>query len=86
MSKSIILITGANGEMGHGLISELYKNNHDNIVALDINKIDNSIKKYCFKYITGNILDLNQWERFEEQFPATFITMYQFWCQDISQP
>ena len=34
----------------------------------------------------GNLLDLNQWERFEEQFPATFITMYQFWCQDISQP
>ena len=59
MSKSIILITGANGEMGHGLISELYKNNHDNIVALDINKIDNSIKKYCFKNITGNILDSN---------------------------
>ena len=32
----------------------------------------------------ANLLDLNQWEKYEEQFPNTFVTMYQFWCQDMS--
>ena len=32
----------------------------------------------------ANLLDLNQWENYEEQFPNTFVTMYQFWCQDMS--
>lgn len=32
----------------------------------------------------ANLLDLNQWEKFEDQFPNTFVTMYQFWCQDVS--
>jgi len=36
MRKSAILITGANGEMGHGLIA-LHKKNNINIVALDLN-------------------------------------------------
>jgi SAM-dependent methyltransferase len=32
----------------------------------------------------ANLLDLNQWEKYEDQFPNTFVTMYQFWCQDMS--
>ncbi len=31
----------------------------------------------------ANFLDLNQWEKYEEKFPNTFVTMYQFWCQDM---
>jgi len=49
MSKNTILITGANGEMGHGLITTLAQNSNNNIIAIDLNTIDNSISKYCHK-------------------------------------
>ena len=57
MQKPSILITGANGEMGHGLISALSKKNNFNIITLDLNEIDSSIKKFCSKIYTGSILD-----------------------------
>ena len=57
MQKQSILITGANGEMGHGLISALSKKNNINIVTLDLNEIDSSIKDLCSKKYTGSILD-----------------------------
>ena len=57
MQKPYILITGANGEMGHGLISALSKKNNFNIITLDLNEIDSSIKKFCSKIYTGSILD-----------------------------
>ena len=45
------------------------------------------ITKFNFSRKFGkqaNLLDLSQWEKFEDQFPSTFVTMYQFWCQDVS--
>ena len=59
MRKPSILISGANGEMGRGLITELHKNNYSNIIAMDLNRLDSSISKYCFKKITGNVLDID---------------------------
>ena len=57
MRKSAILITGANGEMGHGLIAKIHENKHTNIVGMDLNALDSSISKYCSEIIIGNILD-----------------------------
>ena len=59
MRKPAILITGANGEMGHGLITTLHKENYRNIVAMDLNKLDDSIASYCSEEIIGNILDVD---------------------------
>ena len=30
--------------------------------------------------VSGAVLDLNAWERFEHAHPDTFASMYQFWC------
>ena len=57
MQKPSILITGANGEMGRGLISTLSKGNNFSIIALDLNQIDSSISNLCSETITGDILD-----------------------------
>ena len=57
MRKSAILITGANGEMGHGLMAALHQANNINIVALDLNQLDKSISGFCYEEIIGNILD-----------------------------
>lgn len=57
MRKEVVLITGANGEIGHGLITHLAGQGNVNIIALDVSPIDESLKACCFKYIQGDILD-----------------------------
>ena len=59
MRKPATLITGANGEMGHGLITTLHEKNYRNIVAMDLNQPDASITSYCSEEIIGNILDVD---------------------------
>jgi threonine 3-dehydrogenase len=58
MRKEVVLITGANGEIGHGLIEHLAKHSSIQILGLDIQPLDDSIKKYCSTFIQGDILDL----------------------------
>ena len=58
MRKSAVLITGANGEMGRGLITALHKKNNVNIVALDLNPLDGSISNFANEEIIGNIFYL----------------------------
>lgn len=56
MREDAILITGANGEIGHGLIDHLSKEGCS-IVALDLNPMDSALKsKVNFAYI-ADILD-----------------------------
>jgi threonine 3-dehydrogenase len=57
MRKEVILITGANGEIGHGLITYLGQQKSSHIVALDVQPIDESLKPYCEHFIQGDILD-----------------------------
>lgn len=57
MRKEVVLITGANGEIGHGLISHLGETDKANIVALDVAPLDESLKPYCARVIQGDILD-----------------------------
>ena len=72
MSKTSILITGANGEMGHELIKTLH-NNHNNIVAIDLNRLDDSIANYCSIKIIGNILDNDLINQLNEKYMFTAI-------------
>ena len=53
--KKIILITGANGEIGKNLIDYLSKSGSNNIVTLDLQPLEDTSKIY--KHITGSILD-----------------------------
>jgi nucleoside-diphosphate-sugar epimerase len=57
MRKEVVLITGANGEIGHGLITHLGEQGNVSIVALDVSPLDDSLKKYCERFILGDILD-----------------------------
>jgi nucleoside-diphosphate-sugar epimerase len=57
MRKEIILITGANGEIGHGLISFLGESKKYSIVAMDVQPLDSTLLPYCERFIQGDILD-----------------------------
>ncbi len=52
-----ILITGANGEVGHGLIPELAKNKENTIIALDIQELDDSLKPFVHEVVVADITD-----------------------------
>jgi nucleoside-diphosphate-sugar epimerase len=56
MSKTV-LITGANGEIGHGLITHMAASGDVKIVALDLHPIDDTIRARCHQTVTGDILD-----------------------------
>ena len=74
MRKSAILITGANGEMGHGLIAALHQKNNINIVALDLNPLDDSISALANEELIGNILDQGLIEQLNGEYE--FDTIY----------
>lgn len=57
MRKEVVLITGANGEIGHGLIKHLGEKGDVRIVALDVQPLDESLRPYCERFIQGDILD-----------------------------
>ena len=58
MRKEIVLITGANGEIGHGLIAHLGVTKKYSIVAMDVQPLDDSLRPWCERFIQGDILDL----------------------------
>jgi len=57
MRKEVVLITGANGEIGHGLITHLAKNENVNMIALDVQPLDEKLNQHCMRFIQGDILD-----------------------------
>ncbi len=57
METKTILITGANGEIGHGLISHFAEHDGMRVVALDLNTLDDATRAKCYKTYTGDILD-----------------------------
>ncbi len=52
-----VLVTGANGEIGHGLIPYLSKTKKFEIVALDIREIDLSLQPFIHQSIVADITD-----------------------------
>ena len=58
MREDVVLITGANGEIGHGLINYLSDNNFA-IVAIDLNPLDKELrsKVACLLYTSPSPRD-----------------------------
>lgn len=52
-----ILVTGANGEIGHGLIDRYAAGGDVDVVALDLQALDETLKPKCKHAVAGDILD-----------------------------
>lgn len=52
-----ILVTGANGEIGHGLIARLAEQTDLRIIALDLHELDEALKRKIHRAVVGDILD-----------------------------
>ena len=68
MRKPVILITGANGEIGHGLIHQLGVAGDGAVVALDLKPLDESLARHCVAAIAGDILDHNLLQRLVSEY------------------
>lgn len=68
MRKPVILITGANGEIGHGLIEFLAARPHHDIIALDLKALDERLRPSCVAALVGDILDQNLLQRLVSEY------------------
>ena len=61
--STAILITGAGGEVGHGLIESLHTAGRRDIVAMDLRKLDRELRDKCMETFVGDICDTALLER-----------------------
>ncbi len=57
MRNQVILITGINGEIGHGLARNLCQRPNTYVVGLDVSPLDKTLQSFCHQFIQGDILD-----------------------------
>ncbi|MCA1561210.1 MAG: NAD-dependent epimerase/dehydratase family protein, partial [Acidobacteria bacterium] len=73
MRKPVVLITGAGGEIGHGLIQQLSKSATRAIVTLDVTPLDPDLARMVQRELTGSILDRSLLERVLAEFEVDLI-------------
>jgi len=73
MRKPVVVITGAGGEIGHGLIDRLAQRGDRRIVTIDISRLDASIAKKVDREVTGSITDRPLLERLMAEFEVDLV-------------
>ena len=68
MRKPVVLITGAGGEIGHGLIEQLVGSGRDSIVTLDLNPLEATLARLVRREFTGSITDTRLLDRILSEF------------------
>jgi len=71
--KPVVLITGASGEIGHGLITRLATRNERHIVTLDVAPLEPQVARLVQREITGSILDSSLLERVLAEFEVDLV-------------
>ncbi len=71
--KPVVLITGASGEIGHGLIDSLSGEGRRPIVTLDLRPLDAALGARVQQQYTGSILDANLLERILSEFEVDLV-------------
>lgn len=66
--KPGVLVTGANGEMGHGLIQRLAEEGSTSIIALDVRPVEAELQRRCASVLVGDILDERLLERLQSEY------------------
>ena len=66
--KPVLLISGAGGEIGHGLIERIAAEGTYGILALDLRPLEPTLTALCTDVITGNILDTSLMEQIASKY------------------
>ena len=73
MRRTVVLITGAGGEIGHGLIDRLAEEGSRRIVTLDVQPLEPAIKRLVHREYTGSILENPILERILAEFEVDLV-------------
>ncbi len=68
MRQPVVLVTGANGEIGHGLIERIAARGDDRIIALDLSPLDPALAARCHEVVQGSILERELLDRLVSQY------------------
>jgi nucleoside-diphosphate-sugar epimerase len=71
--KPVVLITGAGGEIGHGLIAHFAAEGRHPVVTLDVNPLEPSLARLVQREFTGSIMDTSLLERILAEFEVETI-------------
>ncbi len=71
--KKVVLITGANGEVGHGLIEQLSASGDQDILALDVFELDPALRGKVRNAMVGDILDQDLIQRIASRYEISTI-------------
>ena len=73
LRKPVVLITGASGEIGHGLITHLAEQNEHAIVTLDLNPLEPELPPKVRQQLVGSILDAQLLDRVLAEFEIDLV-------------
>lgn len=71
--KPVVLVTGANGEIGHGLIERIAREGDKDVLAVDLLPLDEELRTCCHDAFVGSILDTHLTERIVSQYEVVEI-------------
>jgi nucleoside-diphosphate-sugar epimerase len=57
MSKPVVLVTGANGEIGRSLLERLHASGRYSVVTVDLTPLPERFRSLCLETYAGNIMD-----------------------------
>ena len=72
MRKSVVLITGAGGEIGHALVTGLARG-ETGIITLDVNPLDSTLAPLVRREFVGSITDANLLDRMLAEFEVEIV-------------
>jgi len=70
---SATLITGAGGEVGHGLLTAMHDAGRQNVVAIDLRELDPQLRALCREVFVGDICEAPLLQRLQSMFEITEI-------------
>ena len=73
MRKSVVLITGAGGEIGHGLIDRLAETGRHDVVTLDLRPLEAAVARQVQQQFVGSILDGSLLERILSEYEVELV-------------
>lgn len=73
LRKRVALITGASGEIGHGLITRLAEDGTRPVITLDLKPLEPELGKLVLHQFSGSILDTNLLERILAEYEVDLV-------------
>ncbi len=73
LRKPVVLITGASGEIGHGLIDSLWRDGRRPILTLDLKPLDAALAGLVQQQFVGSILDGHLLERILSEYEVDLV-------------